>query len=83
MYYDIISKQGNCRYLRKTMNIFHMFPYKPLAVRALILEILFITDYQAHGLLLQMLCINCFHILPNMFNTITYRDTNRKDSFTF
>ena len=56
-------------------NIFYMFLYKPLAVRALILEIIFITDYQAHGLLLQMLCINCFHIFPNIYNTILHKET--------
>ena len=51
-------------------NIFHMRSDKSLVIAAKSLEIIFISDYQSHGLLLQMfsmnvlihfliLCINC------------------------
>ena len=40
-------------------NIFHMYTYKSLVFVAKTLEIMFVSDYQAHGLLLQMPAINC------------------------
>ena len=47
------------------------------------LEILFISDYQAHGLLIQMSSVTFWiHFLILCINA-TYRVTNRKDSFTF
>ena len=39
-------------------NIFHMCSYKSLVIATKILEVIFISYYQAHGLLLQMLSIN-------------------------
>ena len=40
------------------INIFHMRIYKSLIFGAKTVELLFISDYQAHGLLLQMLSVN-------------------------
>ena len=40
------------------MDIFHMFYDKSLVLGAKIVEIIFITDYQAHVHLLQMLQVN-------------------------
>ena len=39
-------------------NIFHMCTCKSLVIVAETLEIIFISDYQAHRLLLQMLSMN-------------------------
>ena len=39
-------------------NIFQTCIYKSLVIGAKTLEILFISDYQGHGLLLQMLSMN-------------------------
>ena len=39
------------------INIFHMCTYKCLVFCSNTLEIIFISDYQAHGLLLQLLSI--------------------------
>ena len=45
-------------YISERMNIFHMCIYKSLIFGSKTLEIIFISDYQAHGLLLQILSIN-------------------------
>ena len=37
---------------------FHTCTYKSLVVGTVTLEIIFISNYQAHGLLLQMLSMN-------------------------
>ena len=39
-------------------NIFHMCTYKSMVIGAKTLEIIFISDNQAHGLLVQMLSMN-------------------------
>ena len=44
--------------ISERLHIFHMCTYKSLVIGAKILEILFMPDYQAHGLLLQMLSMN-------------------------
>ena len=47
------------------INIFHMRIYIYLIFGAKTVELLFISDYQAHGLLLQMLSVNFFDTFPN------------------
>ena len=42
-------------YISERANIFHMCTYKSWDIGAKTLEIIFISDYLAHGLLLQML----------------------------
>ena len=44
------------------INIFHMCTYKSLDVGAKTLGMIFISDYQAHGLLLHMFPMNFLHI---------------------
>ena len=44
--------------ISKRTNIFCMCTYKSLAIVAKTLEIIFISDYQAHALVLQMLSMN-------------------------
>ena len=39
-------------------NIFHMCTYKSLVIGVKTLEIILISDYQAHVLMLQMLTMN-------------------------
>ena len=56
-----------------------MCTYKSLAPK---LEIIFIFDYQAHGLLLQMLSKTFGHISKYCAYNAKYRATNRKDSLT-
>ena len=46
--------------ISKRTNIFHMRSDKSLVIAAKTLEIIFISDYQSHGLLLQMLSTNFF-----------------------
>ena len=41
-------------YLRKNQYVYHMCTYKTVVIGAKTLEIIFISDYRAHGLLLQM-----------------------------
>ena len=43
-------------------NTFHMRSDKSLVIAAKTLEIIFISDYQSHGLLLQMLSMNFWSI---------------------
>ena len=45
-------------------NVFHMWTYKSLVIVSKMLQIIFISDYQALGMLLQMLSVNILtHIL--------------------
>ena len=39
-------------------NIFHMCTYKSLVIGTKTLESIFISDYQGHGLMLQMVSMN-------------------------
>ena len=48
--------------ISERINIFHMCTYKSLDVCAKTLGIIFISDYQAHGLLLHMFPLNFLHI---------------------
>ena len=49
-------------YFRNYQYMFHMCTYKSLVICSKTLEIIYISDYQAHELLLQMLLINFWHI---------------------
>ena len=69
--------------ISERINIFHMCTYKSLIIGAKTLEIIIISDYQAYGLLLQMLSMNVLtHFLILCIN-VKYSATNRKkNSFT-
>ena len=64
MLHCMINEQGKCFDVRDAISekhkYFYMFSSKSVVSGALILQIIFIADYQAHGPLIQMLWINFF-----------------------
>ena len=61
-------------------NILYKCTYKSLVIGAKTLEIIFISDYQAHGLMLQMLSMNflthslllCINTEPQLENKVLH-----------
>ena len=69
--------------ISERIKIFHTRTYKSLDVGAKTLGIIFISEYQVHGLLLHMLPMNFLHNSQYYAYNAKYRTTNRTESFTF
>ena len=68
--------------ISERINIFHMCTYKSLVICAKTLEIIFISDYQAHGMLLQILSMY-FDTFPNNVHITLNIEAKIENIFTF
>ena len=53
---------GEIDFISERTNIFYMCTYESLVIGCKMLEIIFITDYLAHGMLVQMLYVNFLYM---------------------